>query len=196
MSNYLNIKNIARIAILGSLGAVLMLIDFPIFVAPSFYKLDLSDLPCLIGGFAMGVVPAFFIQVVKILVKLLFKPTSSAFVGEIASFIISCSYCMVASFIYQINKSKKGAIKAMVISSLAACIIACICNYFFIIPAYVKLYNMPLEAIIAMGNAIFSVINDKLSFVLFCVLPFNVIKVVIIDILSLCLYKRVSRLLK
>ena len=72
MKNILTVKNMAVIAILGVLGAILMMFDFPIAIAPAFYKLDLSDLPCLIGGFALGPIPALFIELIKIIVKLLF----------------------------------------------------------------------------------------------------------------------------
>ncbi|MBQ6333595.1 MAG: ECF transporter S component [Erysipelotrichaceae bacterium] len=173
-----------------------MLFDFPIAIAPSFYKLDLGDLPCLIGAFALGPVPALFIQIIKILIKLMLKPTSTAFVGEMAAFIFSSVYCVTAAFIYQRNKSKSKAIKAMVIASIAMVIAATLGNYLFIIPAYVRMYNMPLEAIISMGSAIFPAVHDKLSFVLCCVMPFNLIKAIIVDILTLLLYKRISPILK
>ena len=196
LKNYLTIKNISIIAILGALGAVLMLFDFPIAIAPSFYKLDLGDLPCLIGAFALGPIGAFLIQVIKIVVKLLMKPTSSAFVGEFAAFICSCSYCVTAALIYQRNKTRKNAVIALAVASAAMALVSCLANYFIIIPAYVQLYKMPLEAIISMGNAIFPVVNDKLSFVLCCVLPFNLIKALIVDVLTFVLYKHVSPLLK
>lgn len=196
MKKILNIKNIALIAILGGLGAVLMIIDFPIFVAPSFYKLDLGDLPCLIGSLAMGPIPAFFIQLVKIIIKLLIKPTSTAFVGEIAAFIFSSTYCVLTAYLYSKNKTKKNAYLSIIVASIITIIITCIGNYSFIIPAYVKLYNMPLEAIIKAGSAIFEVVKDKFTFVLFCVAPFNIIKFVLVDILTILLYKRVSYLLK
>lgn len=196
MKKYLSIKNITRIAILGALGAFLMIIDFPIFVAPSFYKLDIGDLPCLIGAFAMGPIPALFIQIIKILIKILIKPTSTAFIGEIAAFITSCVYCVVASIFYQNNKSKKGAIKAIIIGSVAMSIVSTIANYLFIIPAFSSLYGMPLEAIIGLGNAIFPIIKDLLSFCICCVLPFNIIKAVLIDVLTILLYKHISPLLK
>ena len=196
LKKILTVRNISTIAVLGALGAVLMLFDFPIFIAPSFYKLDLGDLPCLIGAFALGPIPALLIQVVKILIKLLLKPTSTAFVGEIAAFIFSSVYCVTAALIYQSDKSRKGAIKAMIVASLAMMVFATIGNYAFIIPAYVKMYNMPLEAIIGMGTKIFPIVHDKLSFVLCCVMPFNLIKAIIVDVLTLVLYKRVSVLLK
>ena len=196
MNKYLTVKNISSIAVLGALGAVLMLFDFPIAIAPSFYKVDLGDLPCLIGAFALGPVPALFIQIVKIIVKLLFKPTSTAFVGEIAAFLFSSVYCVTAAFIYQKNKNRNSAIKAMVIASVVMAIFATIGNYLFIIPAYVNMYHIPLEAIIGMGSAIFPIISDKFTFVLCCVLPFNLIKALIVDVLTFILYKRISPLLK
>ena len=196
MKKELTVRNITMIAILGALAAVLMLLDFPILIAPSFYKLDISDLPCLIGAFALGPLPALLIQAVKILIKLLLKPTSTAFVGELAAFSFSSIYCVSAALLYRADKTKKGAMKALVISSILMAISATIGNYAFIIPAYVNMYHMPLEAIIAMGTEIFPIIHDKLSFVLCCVLPFNLIKAAIVDVLTFTLYKRISPLLK
>lgn len=196
MKKTLSIRNISVIAILGTLGAVLMLMDFPIFIAPSFYKVDLGDLPCIIGAFALGPLPALFIQIVKILVKLLIKPTSTAFVGEIAAFLASSVYCVSAAFIYQRKKTRNNAIAALTIASLLMSAVATYANYVFIIPAFVSLYNLPLEAIIGMGQAIFPFIHDKLSFVLCCVLPFNLIKALITDVLTIVLYKHISPLIK
>lgn len=196
MKKSLSIKNITRIAILGALGAILMMFDFPIFVAPSFYKLDIGDLPCLIGAFAMGPIPGLFIQIIKILLKLLFKPTSTAFIGELAAFIFSSSYCLSAALIYKNSKTKKGAKKAMIIGSIVMVLISTIANYLFIIPAYSRLYGMPLEAIIGLGSAIFPVVNDLFTFTLCCVLPFNCLKAILVDVLTLLLYKHISPLLK
>lgn len=173
-----------------------MLLDFPIFLAPGFYKLDVGDLPCLIGAFAMGPIPALFIQIIKIIVKLFLKPTSTKFIGEIAAFIFSSTYCVVASIVYKKNKTKKGAFKAILIGSLAMVIVSTLANYLFIIDAYASLYGMQIEAIISLGNKIFPVINDLLSFCLCCVLPFNIVKAAIVDVLTLLLYKRISPLLK
>lgn len=192
----LTLKSISVIAIMAALGAVLMLIDFPIAIAPSFYKIDIGDVPCLIGAFALGPAGAILIQIVKILIKLLLKPTSTAFVGEIAAFICSSALCVSASIIYSGYKTKKNAIKAMVIGTIIMAMIATIANYYFIIPAYVKMYNMPLEVILDMGKAIFPIINDKSSFVFCCVFPFNLIKGGLVSIITFVVYKHVSPLLK
>lgn len=196
MKKYLSVKNICSIAILGALGAVLMLFDFPIAIAPSFYKLDLGDLPCLIGAFSLGPVPALLIQIVKILIKLLLKPTSTAFVGELAAFVFSSVYCVSAAYIYGLNRNKKQAVKALIVASIIMTLTAAAGNYLFIIPFYVRLYGISLDVIIGMGKAIFPIITDKLTFVLLCVVPFNAIKAIIIDILTMLLYKRISPLLK
>lgn len=196
MKKYLNVRSIPTIAILGALGAVLMFMDFPIPFAPPFYKVDLGDIPCLIGGFVLGPVPALFIQIIKIIIKLLIKPTSTAFVGEIAAFIFSSAYCVSGALIYQKNKTKKNAIKAIIIASILMIVVSVAANYFFIIPAYVSLYKMPLEAIISMGTAIFPFINNKFSFVISCVLIFNFIKVLLVDVIVLVLYKHVSPIIK
>lgn len=195
MKKTLSVSNIALIAILGALGAVLMVIDFPIFIAPSFYKIDLGDLPCIIGALTLGPIPALLIQIVKIIIKLLIKPTSTAFVGEMAAFIFSSTYCVLAALLYSLKKTKKNAYIAIVVSSLLSIVITCVGNYLFIIPSYVKLFNMPLEAIVAAGNAIIPMVKDKFTFVIYCVAPFNVIKFVFLDILTFFLYKRVSTII-
>ena len=196
MKENLTIRNIAKIAVLSAMAAILMIIDVPIFIAPSFYKIDLSDLPCLIGGFAMGPIPCVFIEALRILIKLLIKPTSTAFVGEIAAFICSCAFCLPASFIYRKNKTKNTAVISMIISTVIAVVVSSVANYYFIIPSYVNLFHMPLEAIIAAGKEIFPIIDSKLSFVICCVVPFNLIKYLLVDVLSLALYKHISPLLK
>ena len=196
LKQVLNIRNISVISVLGALGAVLMLIDFPIAIAPNFYKLDLGDLPCLIGAFALGPVPALFIQIVKIIVKLLLKPTSTAFVGEMAAFICSSALTVTAGFVYSKKKNKENAVKGMILGTLIMSIVATAANYLFIIPAYVQMFHMPLEAIIGMGHEIFPAVTDKFSFVLCCVLPFNLIKAAIVDVLTFILYKHISPLIK
>ena len=194
---YFTTKRISSIAILSAIAGLLMLIDFPIsFIAPTFYKMDISDLPCLIGSFALGPIAGAIIETLKILIKLVLKPTSTAFVGEIAAFIFSSAYCVSGALIYQKNKTKKNAIKAIIIASILMIVVSIAANYFFIIPAYVSLYKMPLEAIISMGTAIFPFINNKFSFVISCVLIFNFIKVLLVDVIVLVLYKHVSPIIK
>ena len=173
-----------------------MFFDFSVPLMPSFIKMDLSELPALIGAFAMGPVPALFIQIVKIVVKLLLKPTSTAFVGEAAAFVCSSALTVTAGAVYSRNKTKKNAVKGMAVGTAVMVLVASIANYAIIIPAYVQMFHLPLEAIVAMGHEIFPAVKDKLSFVLCCVLPFNLIKAVLVNLLTFFLYKHISPLLK
>ena len=195
--NYLNTRRIAIIAIMSAIAALLMVFDFPVsFVAPSFYKMDLSDLPCLIGSFSMGPLAGVIIELLKVLIKLIIKPTSTAFVGEISNFLGGVALCVPASIIYKNKHNKDGAIKGLIIGGLSMVIITGILNYTFIIPSYVKLFGMPLEAIIDAGKAIFPIIKDKFTFVLLCTLPFNLLKAIVVCFVAFFLYKRISNYLK
>ena len=101
---WLTTKNLVLMGMFGALAAVLMLFEFPlVFIAPSFYGLDLSEVPVLVGAFSMGPAAGVIIEFVKILVKLLMKPTTTGFVGEMANFVIGCSFVVPAAMIYHVK---------------------------------------------------------------------------------------------
>lgn len=190
-------KDISVVSIMSAIAALLMVIDIPLtFIAPSFYKLDLSDLPCLICSFSLGTLPGIICELLKILIKLLIKPTSTAFVGELSNFLCGISLIIPASLIYKKHHDKKGAVVGLVIGSFSFIFIGCIINYFLTIPFFVKLYNIDLDTIISMGSSIFPIINSKFSFVIISVSLFNATKVIITSLLTYLLYKRISPLLK
>ena len=106
----INTHKMIQIAMLGAIATVLMLFEFPMpFLAPSFYEFDFSELPVLIGGFAMGPIAGILIEALKIVLHLLIKGTHTAFVGELGNFLIGCGMVIPASLVYQRMKSKKGA---------------------------------------------------------------------------------------
>ncbi len=194
-STIFNTKNIAKIAILGAIAGVLMLFEFPLPFAPSFYKFDFSEVAVLIGGFAMGPAAAAMIEGVKVLLNFLFNGTITMGVGEFASFVIGCALCVPASIIYRKDKTKENALKGMIVGTLCMTVTGVVLNYFVLIPAYVALANFPLEAIIGMGAAIFPFIDNTFKLVLACVTPFNLVKGIAVSICTLLLYKHVSPLL-
>ena len=108
-------KTMAKIAILGAVAFILMLFEFPLPVAPSFYKFDFSEVAVLIGAFALGPAAAAMIEAIKVLLNILFNGTITMGVGELANFLIGCALSVPAALIYQKNKSKKTAIKGMVV---------------------------------------------------------------------------------
>ena len=187
---------IVKTAILGALAGVLMFIKFPIPIAPSFYKLDFSDICGLLGGFAIGPFASIVICLIKNIINVSFEGTVTAFIGEISNFIMSACFCGVAALVYKKEHTKKGAIKSLIIASFCLVLISAVINYYVLIPAFVKFMNIPLEAIISMGSAIIPSINSLFTLVLLCTVPFNLIKAVLVSLITYIVYKRVSPLLK
>ena len=189
--NLLSIKNVVLMGMFGALSAVLMLFDFPIpFIAPSFYTLDLSEIPVLIGTFSLGPVAGAVIELVKILVKLVLKPTSTGFVGEFANVCIGCSLILPAGLIYKFKKTKKGAIGGMVAGTMIVAVVGAVLNALVMLPLYSNF--MPLDTIIAAGAAINPAICNVWTFVFLAVAPFNLVKGFIVSLITALIYKRVS----
>ena len=191
----LTTHNMAVIAILGAIAGLLMLVEIPLtFVAPNFYKLDVSEVPVMIGTFALGSWAGILIELVKLLVKFVIKGSSTGGVGELANFLIGCAMVIPAGIIYQLKKTKKRAMIGMGAGTVTMAAAGLVMNALVLLPFYAKL--MPLEQIIATGAKIFPQVDSVWSFALWCVAPFNLIKGVIIFVLTMLLYKRVSRLIK
>lgn len=191
-----NVRSITVAAMLSAVAFVLMFIEFPIpMLIPSFIKMDVSDLPALLGTFALGPVYGVVIELVKNLLHILLKGTSSAGVGELCNFVLGGVFVFTAGAIYQRRKSRKGAIIASLAGAAAMAILCVPMNYFVVYPAYVVFYGMPMEAIVGMYQAILPG-NYGL---LFCLtvfnLPFTLCKGLLDALLCYCIYKPLSPVL-
>lgn len=183
-------------AMLGALAMLLHIFDFPIpFLAPEFYKLDFSEIPVMIGAFYLGPVGGVIIELVKILLKLVIKGTSTAFVGDLANFVVGCAFVVPASIVYHVKKSRKSAVAGLVTGSVVMIVFGSMFNALYLLPAFSKLYGMPLDAIVGMGKAVNPAINSVSMLVLLAVAPLNLIKGVLISVPTMVLYKRISRVL-
>ncbi len=189
------IRNMTKIAILTAISAIIMLFEFPLPFAPSFYELDLSESVILMGGFAMGPLAAAIMELLKNLLNLCINGTITAGVGELANFVMGCALVVPASLIYKHNKSLKGALIGLATGIVSLVVIGCVVNYFIMIPAYVKLANFPLEAILAMAEEANSMAGTLETMIIFAVAPFNLIKGVACAVINLLLYKRLSKIL-
>ena len=179
----------------SAIAAVLHIVDLPLFFAPSFYKLDFSELPVMVCAFYMGPVAGVTCEFLKIVLKLLIKGTSTAFVGDLANFLVGCSFVLPASIVYHMNKGKKSALTGMIVGTLIMTVFGSLFNAVYLLPTFAELYGMPLDAIIAMGSEVNGAINSVSTLVLFAVVPFNLLKGVIVTLLTMLLYKRISPLL-
>lgn len=189
-------RKIAVVGVFSAISAILMVLEIPVPFAPSFYAIDFSELPALIGAFAYGPVAGVMIEFCKIVIKIFLKPSSTAFVGELANFTISCMLVLPASIIYLAHKSRKQAIVGTVAGTLAMAAFGTFFNAVYLIPKFAQMYGMPLEAIIGMGTAIHPSIHDVTGLVIMCVLPLNLLKGSMVSILTILVYKKLSPILK
>ena len=187
-------RRVSIIGICAAIATVLHILDFPLlFIAPEFYKLDFSELPVLLCGFYLGPSATIACEGVKILLKLLIKGTSTAFVGDFANFVVGCSFVLPATFFYHAHKSKHSAIVGLILGTISMAVLGSAFNAVYLLPKFAQLYGIPLDAIIGMGAAVHASVSDVTTFVMLCVAPLNVVKGVMVSIPTMLLYKRVAK---
>ena len=177
----------------AALAAVLMLLEFPLlFLAPDFYQVDFSEVPVLLCGFYLGPAATVVCEALKIALKLLMKPSGTAFVGEFANFVVGCSMVLPAVIIYHTKKSRRTALLGLSAGTLSMTVFGSAFNALYLLPTFAAMF-LPMDKILAAGNAVNPAITDVGSFVLIAVAPLNLVKGLSVSILTLLLYKRVAR---
>lgn len=192
-------RTITQIAMLGAVAGVLMNLEFPVpFLAPSFYQLDFSEIPVLVGSFAMGPVAGMVIELVKILVHLVTKGTLTAGVGDLANFILGCTFVVPAGLLYRLNgvKSRKHAVLGMAAGTVLTALTACFLNAFILLPAYGKAFGMPISAFVEMGTAVHASVTSLFGFVVLIIVPFNIFKYTLTSLIVFFIYKRIRVVLR
>ncbi len=189
-------RRIAFIGMFAAIASVLMFIEVPLPFAPQFYKLDFSEVPVLIGTFSLGPVAGILIELIKILVHLLLKGTQTAGVGELGNFFVGCAFCVPAGLFYRRKKTKIDAIISMALGTVFLIISGCFMNAFVLLPAYAAAFHMDISALIAMGTEVNAKVDSLFTFVVLCVAPFNLVKGILVSVITFVLYKRISRFVK
>ena len=186
-------NSLVKISILSVVAYVIMLVEIPVFFFPGFLKIDLSDLPALIGGLALGPVAGIMIELVKNILHFITK-TETGGVGELANFLVGIALILPASILYIKYKSKNSAMIGILIGIVAMAVTGALANYYILLPFYAKM--MPIEEIIAWSSAANGAIVDMKTLILYAIVPFNVLKGIVVAILTSLLYKRISPILK
>ena len=187
-------RRVSIIGICSAIAMVLHVLDFPLlFLAPEFYKLDFSELPVLLCGFYLGPAATVACEGVKVLLKLLVKGTSTAFVGDFANFVVGCSFVLPATFIYHAHKSKHSAVIGLVVGTLSMSILGSAFNAIYLLPKFSQLFGLPMDVIVGMGSKIHPAVRNVTTFVMLCVAPLNLVKGSVVSVLTMLLYKRVAR---
>ena len=189
------LHRITLVAVMSAAALILNLIRFEIIL---FYKLDFAEIPAIIGAFSMGPVAGVMIEFVRIILNLIFTGTDTAFVGEVADVLFGCSFILPASIIYYKNKTRKAAIKGLVIGTVVAVAVGAVLNGALMIPTYAKLYmhSDTIEPIISMGTGKISAVSGIWTFLALIVVPFNLLKYGAVSIITMFIYKPVSHLIK
>lgn len=186
------VRTMTQIGMLSAIAVVLMMFEIPLPFAPAFYKIDFSEVPVLIGCFAISPLAGAVVEFLKILLNLLINGTQTAGVGEIANFLIGCSLCLPAAVVYRRHKTKKTAAAGLAAGTLVMTVTGCVLNAYVLLPVYAKAFEMPVDALIQMGSAINGNISDLLTFVMFAVAPFNLLKAVLVSLVVMLIYKKIS----
>ena len=192
----MNVRTMAQIGMLGAVAMVLMFFEIPLWFAPPFYKIDLSELPVLIGCFAMGPVAGVLIELDKILLYVVEHGKTTAGVGDIANFLIGCSFIVPAGLIYRRMTTKKGALIGMAVGTAVMTVLGCVLNAYVLLPFYAAAFGMPMDALVQMGTAVNAGIQDVFGFVMLAVAPFNILKGILVSGLTLALYKNIRPILR
>ena len=190
------IRFIKQVGMLGAVAVILMAFEIPLPFAPAFYKIDFSEVPALIGCFAMGPTAGVFVELIKIVVHVLLSGTSTAGVGDVANFVIGCAFILPAAWIYKRKRSRKNAMIGMATGTVFMAFIGCFLNAYVLLPAYAKAFSMPIDALVGMGTAVNSHITNLFTFVIFAVAPFNILKGILVSVVVLLIYKKISPILK
>ena len=201
-------RKLVMTAMLSAVAFILMFIEFPIpFLIPSFVKMDISELPALIGAFSMGPVSGVVICILKNILHIVIKGTSSAYAGEICNCLLGILFVVPAGLIYKklktadsAQQAKKQGRKAALIGCLVGAAVMAVAsipvNYFITYPAYVKFYGLPLEAIIGMYQELLPGADSLIKCLVIFNMPFTFLKGILDSIITVLIYKRISVFIK
>lgn len=168
---------LVKIALLSAIAVVLMVFEFPILPAFPFLKIDLSDLPAVIGAFGFGPIVGIVIELIKNILIILVKGTGTAGVGELANFIVGASYVGMAGLIYKKNKTKTGAVISLAAATIAMTIVGVLANYYILVP----LYKLQLQG------------ADYITkYIVSGIVPFNLIKGIMVSAITMLAYNKIS----
>lgn len=188
-ANVFSTANLTRMAILTAIASILFLIEIPVV---AFYKLDLSNIPVLLGAFSMGTLPGVIILALKSLIGLLHS--SSAGVGELADFIMGAALIIPASLIYQHRKTKRTAMIGLAAGTVCMIVTSILVNKWIMLPFYMGAFHMDMDSIIKYANV--AAVDSEWKLLLLVTGPFNLLKGIVLSTVTGIIYKPLSPLLK
>ena len=195
-TKFLTVSTLVKISILSAIGYILMFISVPLpMLFPEFLKIDISDLTALLGGISLGPMAGVTIAFLKNLLQFITGMSTTGGVGEFANFLIGGSFVFTVSYIYSKKRNIQGVIIGLVSGIVVMTMVGCIANYFIILPFYATI-GWSIDAVVSMGAAINPAIDSKISFIIWMIAPFNILKSGLMSLLTLPMYKKTEKILK
>lgn len=193
-SSRVSTNKLVKVALLSAISFILMFIEMPIpGLFPDFLKIDISDIPALIAGLALGPIAGIAVEVIKNFLHGIVATTTGG-VGELANIVVGSSFVVGSSIVYRSRRNLKGLLMSLVSGTIMMVVVGSVVNYFFLLPFYGKL--MGLEAIIGIGKAVNPRVHDLATFVLWFIAPFNLIKGIMISVIIIPIYKKIENLIR
>ena len=187
-----NVRYLTVTAMLSAVAYILMFLDFSVPFMPAFIKMDLSELPALIGSFAMGPLCGVVVCLIKNVLHLFITTTGG--VGELSNFILGVAFVLPAGLIYKHKKNRKSALIGSLVGAAFMGIFSIVSNYFLVYPVY---YNfMPEEVVLAAYQAILPSVKNILQCLICFNMPFTIIKGLFSVVITFLTYKHISPILK
>jgi riboflavin transporter FmnP len=183
-------------SMLSVIAFILMLFETITGIFPFFLKLEVSDVPAAIGTLAYGPVAGVIIELLKNILKLIVKGTTTGGIGELANFIVGAAFMIGLGLVCTKSKTLtiKRVIVGFVVATISMAVVGAVMNYFIMLPFYTKF--MPMDQIIEMSAETIKVIKDKFTLVLYGITPFNIVKGILMSVLSYLLYNVLKRAIK
>ena len=195
-TKFLTVSTLVKISILSAIGYILMFISVPLpMLFPEFLKIDISDLTALLGGISIGPMAGITIAFLKNLLQFITGMSTTGGVGEFANFLIGGSFVFTVSYIYSKKRNIQGVIIGLVSGIVVMTVVGCIASYFIILPFYATI-GWSIDAVVSMGAAINPAIACKMSFIIWMIAPFNILKSGLMSLLTLPMYKKTEKILK
>lgn len=189
-----SLNTMVKVSILGTMAFLIMFLEFPLPIFPSFLKIDISDLPALIGAFAFGPREGVLIELVKNILHLIIKNNTGG-IGELANFLIGSLFVYISAYIYKSKKTKIRAGFSLIIGVVVMSLAAGILNYSIFLPLFEKVVGFPIKGMIAIASKINPQIKDLNTYIMWIIIPFNLLKGTIVSFTTLLVYNSISKLL-
>ena len=186
-----NVRYLTVTAMLSAIAYILMFLDFSVPFMPGFIKMDLSELPALIGSFAMGPLCGVVVCLIKNVLHLFITTTGG--VGELSNFILGVAFVLPAGLIYKHKKNRRTALIGSIAGALFMGIFSVVSNYFLVYPVY---YNfMPQDVILAAYQAILPSVKNILQCLICFNMPFTIVKGLFSVVITFLTYNHISPIL-